>query len=544
MQCAACGHENRDGARFCEECGARLGAIAESPELPATLGGGRYLVERLLGEGARKRVYLARDERLGRDVAVARIKTDGLDEAGRHRIDREARATARLGDHPNIVTVFDVIDDEGEPQIVSQYMAGGTLAERLAAEPTHRLAIDDAMRVGEELALALSHAHALGVVHRDVKPANIWLTASGTAQLGDFGLAITVDESRLTVEGMVVGTVAYLAPEQATGRAPDTRSDLYSLGALLYELLTGAPPFSADDAVGIISQHLNTAPVATTWHNADVPRGLDALVIRLLAKNPADRPASADEVVSELRRIREHSMEPALAGVPHGVDDSLGAGDWHSFVGRDDELGVLRGACDDAMAARSRLVLVVGEPGVGKTRLVEEATAYAAVRGAEVCWGHCYEGEVGVAYLPFVEAFRGYVRGRGDDELRAELGTVGPEIATLVAEVRQRFPDLPASPAARGRCRASPPLRRCRDLPATDLADAADRRGARRPALGRQADAPPPPVPRPEPSPRTDPRGRDVSRRRPGPPAPARRRGRVPSPRAAVRAGAAPWADA
>ena len=304
--------------------------------------------------------------------------------------------------------------------------------------------------MGEELALALSHAHALGVVHRDVKPANVWLTASGTAQLGDFGLAITVDESRLTVEGMVVGTVAYLAPEQATGRAPDTRSDLYSLGALLYELLTGAPPFSADDAVGIISQHLNTAPVATTWHNADVPRGLDALVIRLLAKNPADRPASADEVVSELRRIREHSMEPALAGVPHAIDDSLGAGDWHSFVGRDDELGVLRGACDDAMAARSRLVLVVGEPGVGKTRLVEEATAYAAVRGAEVCWGHCYEGEVGVAYLPFVEAFRGYVRGRGDDELRAELGTVGPEIATLVAEVRQRFPDLPASPALEG----------------------------------------------------------------------------------------------
>jgi eukaryotic-like serine/threonine-protein kinase len=431
VRCGGCEHENRDGAHFCDNCGARLALHAETPDLPTLLGGGRYRVERLLGEGSRKRVYLAHDERLGRQVAVARIKTDGLDEAGRHRIDREARATARLGDHPNIVTVFDVIDDEGEPQIVSQYMPGGTLAERLATEPTHRLEIGEAIGVGQELALALAHAHELGVVHRDLKPANVWLTADGVAQLGDFGLAVTIDESRLTAEGMVVGTVAYLAPEQATGRAPDTRSDLYSLGA-------------------VISQHLNTAPVATTWHNAEVPRGLDALVLRLLAKNPADRPASAEEVVSELRRIREHSMEPALAGVPREVDATLGAADWRRFVGREDELAALRRACDDALGARSRLVLVVGEPGVGKTRLVEEATAYAAMRGAQVCWGHCYEGEVGVAYLPFVEAFRSYVRGRNDDELREELGTVGPEVATLVSELRQRFPDLPESPRLEG----------------------------------------------------------------------------------------------
>jgi class 3 adenylate cyclase/tRNA A-37 threonylcarbamoyl transferase component Bud32 len=446
VQCGRCRHDNREGARFCDDCGAQLATEEGLPDLPTTLGGGRYRVERLLGEGARKRVYLAHDERLGREVAVARIKTEGLDDAGRHRIDREARATARLGDHPNIVTVFDVVDEGGEPQIVSQYMPGGTLAELLAAQPSGRLSVEGAMRVGEELALALAHAHALGVVHRDVKPANVWLGSDGTAQLGDFGLAVTVDESRLTAEGMVVGTVAYLAPEQATGRAPDTRSDLYSLGALLYEVLTGTPPFVGDDAVAVISQHLNTSPVATTWHNADVPRGLDGLVVRLLAKNPADRPASADEVVAELRRIREHSMEPAMAPASRAPDAPLGAADWRSFVGRSEELAALRGACDDAMAARSRLVLVVGEPGVGKTRLVEEATAYAAMRGAQVCWGHSYEGDVGVAYLPFVEALRGYVRSRVDDDLRAELGAVGPEIATLVPELRTRFPELPESP--------------------------------------------------------------------------------------------------
>jgi eukaryotic-like serine/threonine-protein kinase len=450
VRCGECGHENRAAARFCEACGARLDTEEPSSALPATLGGGRYRVERLLGEGARKRVYLAHDERLGRAVAVARIKTEGLDAAGRHRIDREARATARLGDHPNIVTVFDVIDDDGEPLIVSQYMPGGTLAERLASEPTSRLSVEDAMRVGEELALALGHAHSLGVVHRDVKPANIWLAADGTAQLGDFGLAVTVDESRLTAEGMVVGTVAYLAPEQAMGRAPDTRSDLYSLGVVLYELLAGSPPFEGDDAVAVISQHLNLAPVAVTWHNADVPRGLEALVQRLLAKNPADRPPSAHDAVAELRRIREHSMEPALAGPSRVADVSLGAGDWQSFVGREEELAALRAACDDAFGGRSRLALVVGEPGVGKTRLVEEATAYAALRGAEVCWGHCYEGDVGVAYLPFVEALRGHVRARSDDDLLLDLGRTGPELATLVPELRQRFPDLPESPTLEG----------------------------------------------------------------------------------------------
>jgi len=120
------------------------------------LGSGRYRVDRLLGEGARKLVYLAHDERLGRDVAVAVIKTEGLDAAGRHRIDREARAMARLGDHPNIVTVFDVVEEEGDPQIIAQYMDGGTLSEHLAAQLSGRLPIPEVLRFGEELALALA----------------------------------------------------------------------------------------------------------------------------------------------------------------------------------------------------------------------------------------------------------------------------------------------------------------------------------------------------------------------------------------------------
>jgi serine/threonine protein kinase len=190
-------------------------------------------VQRLLGEGSRKVVYAATDTRLGRDVAVAIIKTDGLDDAGRRRIDREARAMARLGDHPNIVTVFDVGDENGEPYIVSELMPGGSVAELIAAADDHRLPLSDALRIAEQVALALVHAHERGVVHRDLKPANVWLAADGTARLGDFGLAVEADRSRITSEGMVVGTVAYLAPEQAVGRAPHKRSHLEARGTSL-----------------------------------------------------------------------------------------------------------------------------------------------------------------------------------------------------------------------------------------------------------------------------------------------------------------------
>ena len=175
----------------------------------------------MLGEGARKRVYLALDTRLDREVAVAVVKTEGLDDAGRHRITREARAMARLGDHPNIVTVFDVGEEDSQPHIVSQFMAGGSVEELLVAADGHRLAIDDTLRITEQLSLALEHAHGLGIVHRDLKPANVWLGTDGTAKLGDFGLAVPIDQSRLTAEGMVVGTVAY--PGSGTGPRPHTR---------------------------------------------------------------------------------------------------------------------------------------------------------------------------------------------------------------------------------------------------------------------------------------------------------------------------------
>ena len=459
MRCPACEHDNREGARFCDGCGTALsetsaGAARSEPAAPApvAVGAGRYQVTRLLGEGARKRVYAAVDARLGREVAVAVVKTEGLDDTGRQRIEREARAMARLGDHPNIVTVFDVGEDDDQPFIVSQLMPGGSVADLLATATDRRLPVDEAVRIGTQVARALDHAHGHGVVHRDLKPANVWRTADGAVLLGDFGLAATTsadsaEDSRLTLDGLVVGTVAYLAPEQAVGRAPDARSDLYSLGALLYELVTGRPPFLGDDAVSVISQHLNTAPVSPSWHNAALPAGLDRLIVRLLVKDPAERPQSASAVLKELELIAEASADPGVPAVALAPPRLLPLG---RLVGRSGELAQLTGAFDQAVSGQSRLVMVVGEPGIGKTRLVEELAVYASVRGATVCWGHCYEGELGMPYLPFVEAFRTYVRDCSDEELRARLSGGAPEVATLVSELRQRFADLPSSPPLDG----------------------------------------------------------------------------------------------
>ncbi|MGH2783786.1 MAG: protein kinase domain-containing protein [Actinomycetota bacterium] len=446
--CPTCNQPNRDGARFCDSCGATLDAPAASP--PEAFADGRYEVLRFLGEGARKRVYLASDKRLDREVAVALVKTDGLDEIGLQRVRREAKAMAKLGDHPHIVTVHDIAEEHGKPLIVSQYMAGGSLAELLDRSEGRRLPVQDAIRVATEIARALEHAHDSGVVHRDLKPGNVWFTELGTAMLGDFGLAVALDRSRLTSEGMMVGTVAYMPPEQATGREPDVRADLYALGCVLYEMLCGRPPFLGDDAIAVISQHINTPPVAPTWHRSDLPPGLEGLVLALLAKPPEDRPKAAGDVIARLDEVIAQSApgHVPVAQLPQGGRAGAGTATpaWVRFVGRERELAALRDAVEASLSGRGSMMMIVGEPGIGKTRLAEEAGVYARLRGAQLLIGRCYESEASLPYIPFVQAIRSYVADRPADALREELGDGAADVAKLVSEIRQRLPDLGDAP--------------------------------------------------------------------------------------------------
>ena len=397
-------------------------------------------MQRFLGEGGKKRVFLAHDTQLDREVAVAVIKTEGLDQAGFARVRREARAMGRLGDHPHVVTVYDLGDEDGQPFIVCQYMGGGTVHELLQRSEDRRLPIERALRITEQVCQALEHAHAHEVVHRDLKPANVWLAEDGTAKLGDFGLALALDRSRLTQEGMMVGTVLYMPPEQALGRSPDARSDLYAVGAMLYEMVTGRPPFSGDDAASILSQHVNTQPLAPSWHNPEVSPELDALIARLLEKQPERRPASASAVREALAALTDGGEEAARRLTDSGGRSSLDRLGGGLFVGREDEMEQLRAAAEDAIAGRGRMVLLVGEPGIGKTRTMQELATYARLRGAQVLVGRCYEGEGAPAYWPWVQIVRSYASESDPADLLSVLGSGAPEIAQVVSEVRERLP--------------------------------------------------------------------------------------------------------
>jgi class 3 adenylate cyclase len=411
------------------------------PSTPTAFSGGRYQVKRLLGEGSSKLVYLARDARLERDVAFALIKTDGLDDDGKTRVRREARAMGQLGEHPNVVNIYDIGEDAGRLFIVSQYVAGGSLEDLLKKAEGHRLPLKDSIRIADQICQALAHAHSRGIIHRDLKPGNLFIAEDGSVKLGDFGLALSIERTRLTGAGMMVGTAAYMAPEQALGGELDPRCDLYALGAILYEMTCGRPPFVGDSAVAIISQHINTAPITPSWHAPEIPRELEAIIMALLAKVPEERPRSAAAARESLAQVSASPLaqpeQPRTASAP-----ATGRLAWGRFIGRADEMSALRAAIDASLGGQAPLVMVAGEPGIGKTRLAEEAGVYARLRGAQVLMGRCYEGEAASPYSSFVEAIREYVSTRPDDALKAELGDGASDVAKLVSEIRKRLPEL------------------------------------------------------------------------------------------------------
>ena len=328
--------------------------------------------------------------------------------------------------------------------MVTELMGGGDVAGIIEDAPDHRLPLEQSVSIAVETCRGLEFAHSRGIVHRDLKPGNVWLTEEGTAKIGDFGLAVATDRSRLTQEGMMVGTVSYMPPEQAMGGEVTPRADLYSLGAMLYEMVCGRPPFLGDDSVAIIAQHVNTPPVAPTWHNSACPRPLEALIMRLLAKDPSERPGSAADVLTALDGVDlTAEVEQRPDEDTHSLDSLAG----DVFVGRQAEMGELKAALEDALSGRGRLVTLVGEPGIGKTRTAVELATYAGLRGAQVLWGRSYEEQGVPPYWPWVQAIRSYVREREPEELRSEMGAGAADIAEIVSDVRERLPGLGPPPA-------------------------------------------------------------------------------------------------
>ena len=452
LTCPECGHVNPSDVEFCYECGHPLTELAQEPTSevsppspePTSFAGGRYQVKQFLGEGGKKKVYLAHDNTLDRDVAFALIKTEKLDDEARTRIQREAQAIGRLGDHHNIVTIYDFGEHEKQPYIVLPVMAGGDVEGLIEKAPEHRLPLEQAIDITKSVCQGLEFAHSKGIIHRDLKPGNVWLSADGTAKLGDFGLAVAVDLSRLTQSGMMVGTVSYMPPEQAMGGKVTPKADLYSLGAMLYEMVTGRPPFIGDDSVAIIGQHINTSVVSPTWHRADLPAGLEVLILQLLEKDPEKRPNSAGDVLKALESIEQGKVTESVSQVATAPESPLYR---KVFVGREPEQKQLQAAFDGAMSGQGALMMVVGEPGIGKTALCEQLATYVTLRGGKYLVGHCYEeGSLSLPYLAFVEAMRSYVLSRETRDLRKELGTGAADVARIVSEVREKLKVEPRTP--------------------------------------------------------------------------------------------------
>jgi eukaryotic-like serine/threonine-protein kinase len=264
-----------------------------------TLLHGRYLVLRKLGSGGMADVYLAEDQELGRRVAI-KVLNDrhANDELFVERFRREAKNAAGLS-HPNIVSIYDRGETDGTYYIAMEYMDGRSLKELIVRD---QIPVSTAIEYTRQILAALRFAHRHGIVHRDIKPHNVLVDPEVRLKVTDFGIA-RAGTSQMTEAGAIIGTAQYLSPEQARGAPVDQRSDIYSLGVVLYELLTGVVPFTGDTPVEIAMKHLSAVPEPPSRRRPDVPRELDLVVLRALAKDPEDRYSSADEMDSDLARV-------------------------------------------------------------------------------------------------------------------------------------------------------------------------------------------------------------------------------------------------
>src|SRR5258705_5724891 len=279
-----------------------------------------YRILRPLGAGGMGEVYLAEDERLGRRVALKFLpRADATDPERRERLRREARALASLS-HPGIAAIYAREEHQDRLFLVMEFIEGETLAQRLTRRP---LPVPELIERGRVLAEALTQAHARGVIHRDIKPSNILITPEGQTKLADFGLALHEGDTRLTAEGSTAGTAEHMSPEQTHGAALDARSDIFSLGVVLYEALTGTRPFARPTLEATFHAIRAEDPEPPTSLRSGIPLELERIVMKCLRKDPGARYQHAEDLAADLRALGSTSSSSVAAGGATGVPSPL-----------------------------------------------------------------------------------------------------------------------------------------------------------------------------------------------------------------------------
>ncbi|HUS10574.1 MAG TPA: protein kinase [Pyrinomonadaceae bacterium] len=401
-----------------------------------------YRLLNKVGSGGMGEVYKADDTKLGRTVAV-KVLPEAVNEnlAAKRRFLKEAQSASALN-HPNIVTIHAIEEFQGLHFIVMEYIEGQTLKAMI--ERDGALPLTNLLDTGSQVADALEAAHEIGLIHRDVKSANILVTPRGHAKVLDFGLAkivrTLVDAAdteaptlvNLTDQGTVLGTAAYMSPEQTRGEVLDARSDIFSFGCVLYEAATRSLPFTGPSVLAVMHAIATTDPTPPSRVRPELPREFDLIIEKALAKEKERRYASVAEIAEALRSLRA-TVTGQWSGAPIVYDKDLIESRVSAFVGREPELNRLEGFLQQAVDGTGRVVFITGEPGIGKTSLSDEflRRARAKYPALLISRGRCVEQYgTGEAYLPFLDAVGGLLESPGRERLGAVMRTYAPTWCT------------------------------------------------------------------------------------------------------------------
>ena len=417
----------------------------------------RYEVAAELGRGGMGVVYRARDPLLNREVAVKVLASTELTPEIEERFQREAQIVAQM-DHPGIVPIYDVGRHDGSLFFVMPLVEGTNL-RRILWEGSLRLG--EVLDIAVQVADALEYSHSRNVVHRDIKPENIMVLreeeGSPRVRVMDFGLAHASTENRLTKTGTLVGTVTYLSPEQVTSHAFDGRSDIYSVGTVMYECLTGEAPFTGE-VQSVLYRIVHEIPQPPRALGAEIREELQDIILQCLEKEPGRRPQKAGQLAEALRRHRAtlHSDEFAMS-VIGTASRTLQRPSASAFVGREKEFAELQRRLNSAVSGDCQFAVVAGEPGIGKTRLLEELKKLVSMRKIRVLYGRFVEQDQAFSYQGFCELIQDFFRSRDTGSSAADR----PDFSDLAPDLLSLFPLLTEIPelrsAASGDSRISSP---------------------------------------------------------------------------------------